>query len=115
MMSARNGVAAKGRRVRLILTRRGTPVGKIGAEHVRRWWGNDGQLYRDFKFGSYLEGVDFALRIARMAEEAGHHPDIHIHYARLRVRYFTHDAGGVTLADIDGARAVNRLWEEAQA
>lgn len=79
------------------------------------WWGNDGQLYRDFKFGSYLEGVDFALRIARMAEEAGHHPDIHIHHARLRVRYFTHDAGGVTMQDIEGARAVNRLWEEAQA
>ncbi|KEF35240.1 MULTISPECIES: 4a-hydroxytetrahydrobiopterin dehydratase [Deinococcus] len=76
------------------------------------WWGNDGQLSRDFEFGNYLEGVEFARRVALLAEEAGHHPELLVRYRRVRVRYFTYDAGGVTLADIAGARAVNQLWEE---
>jgi 4a-hydroxytetrahydrobiopterin dehydratase len=77
------------------------------------WWGDDGKLFRDFPFETYQAGVDFALRVAALAEEQGHHPDLHIYFRRVRVNYFTHDAGGVTVRDIGGARAVNALLTEA--
>lgn len=76
------------------------------------WWGDDGKLFREFRFDSYREGVDFALRVADLAERLGHHPDLHIYYRHVRVNYFTHDAGGVTMLDIEGARAVNALAAE---
>ena len=77
------------------------------------WWGDDGMLFREFPFGSYGAGVDFALQVAQLAERQNHHPDIHIFYKRVKLNYFTHDAGGVTGADIEGARAVNALFERA--
>lgn len=73
------------------------------------WWGGEGTLFRDVAFDSYQEGVDFAVQVAALAEAQGHHPDITIHYRRVKLSYFTHDAGGVTMADIEGARAVNEL------
>ncbi|CAM3297771.1 4a-hydroxytetrahydrobiopterin dehydratase [Deinococcus saxicola] len=77
------------------------------------WWGDDGLLFREFTFGSYQAGVDFAVQVAALAEEQDHHPDIHIFYKRVRLNYFTHDAGGVTGADITGAQAVNGLFDLA--
>lgn len=76
------------------------------------WWGDSGKIARDFKFDTYQAGVDFAVRVAALAEERDHHPDIHIHYGRVRLNYFTHAAGGVTVLDIEGAQAVNELWAE---
>ncbi|MBB6015778.1 4a-hydroxytetrahydrobiopterin dehydratase [Deinococcus radiopugnans] len=77
------------------------------------WWGDDGTLFREFTFDSYPAGVDFAVRVAALAEQQGHHPDIHIFYKRVRLNYFTHDAGGITGADIAGAQAVNDLADLA--
>ena len=78
------------------------------------WWGDDGKLYRDFAFDTYQAGVDFTVRVAALAEAQGHHPDIRLSYRRVRVNYFTHDAGGVTSLDIEGAHAVDRLAEAGQ-
>ena len=86
--------------------------GDVHEQKPEGWWGDEGKLYRDFKFGTYQAGVDFAVRVAALAEEQGHHPDIHLYYRRVRLNYFTHDAGGVTGRDIEGARAVNALWDE---
>ena len=76
------------------------------------WWGDDGKLFREVPFSSYQAGVDFAVRVAALAEAQGHHPDLHIYFRHVRVNYFTHDAGGVTMRDIDGAHAVNALLAE---
>jgi len=37
------------------------------------------------------------------AEDADHHPDIEIHYKRVILSYSTHDKGGLTQKDFDGA------------
>ena len=34
------------------------------------WYGDDGKLFREFEFGTYQEGVDFAVRVAAQAEAA---------------------------------------------
>lgn len=76
------------------------------------WWGDGGKLFRVFEFGRYPDAVAFALRVAQLAEEQDHHPDIHIFYDKVKVNYFTHDRGGVTMWDIRGARDVNALHEQ---
>ena len=47
--------------------------------------------------------------LAEMAEEAHHHPDIDLRYARVTLHLTTHDAGGVTIADVEMAQRVDRL------
>ncbi|WP_051935335.1 4a-hydroxytetrahydrobiopterin dehydratase [Deinococcus sp. YIM 77859] len=92
--------------------RRKLTDGDVQSLKPEGWWGDDGKLFREFPFATYQAGVDFAVRVAALAEAQNHHPDLHIFYRRVRVNYFTHDAGGVTLRDIEGARAVNALWRE---
>jgi 4a-hydroxytetrahydrobiopterin dehydratase len=60
--------------------------------------------------GKYMEGIDFVRQVAELAEENNHHPDILIHYKRITVRYWTHTASGVTLADVQMAQKVDVLF-----
>lgn len=74
------------------------------------WQSDQGGLQREFSFGSYRAGVDFAVQVAKQAEQSNHHPDIHIFYKRVKLNFLTHDAGGITQADIAGAEAANKLF-----
>lgn len=73
------------------------------------WTGDTHQIRREWTFGSYAAGLDFAVRVAQAAEAADHHPDILLAYRRVRVTFWTHDAGGVTRMDMAGAQAVDLL------
>jgi 4a-hydroxytetrahydrobiopterin dehydratase len=46
----------------------------------------------------------FVNRVATLAEEAGHHPDIDIRYNRVKLALVSHDAGGITARDASMAR-----------
>lgn len=59
---------------------------------------------------SFMEGIDFVHKVAEMAEENNHHPDIIINYKRITVRYWTHTACGVTLADVQMAQKIDSLY-----
>ena len=58
----------------------------------------------------YMEGIDFVHKVAEAAEAKNHHPDIHINYKRISVRYWTHTASGVTLADVQMAQKIDSLF-----
>ena len=60
----------------------------------------------------YMEGIDFVRKVAEVAEANNHHPDIHINYKRISVRYWTHSAGGVTLADVQMAQKINPMFQQ---
>jgi 4a-hydroxytetrahydrobiopterin dehydratase len=67
-------------------------------------------LEREFRFSDFRGAMDFVNRIAELAEEANHHPDIAISYNKVTLRWWTHTAGGVTdrdreLAERSGALA----------
>ncbi len=59
---------------------------------------------------AFMAGIDFVRQVAEKAEQNNHHPDIHINYKRISVRYWTHSASGVTLADVQMARKIDPLF-----
>ena len=61
---------------------------------------------------TYMDGINFVAKVAEAAEENNHHPDIHINYKRISVRYWTHSAGGVTLADVQMAQKINPMFQQ---
>ncbi|HEY7984688.1 MAG TPA: 4a-hydroxytetrahydrobiopterin dehydratase [Ktedonobacterales bacterium] len=73
------------------------------------WAAAGGALTRRFTFATFPAGIAFVDRVARVAEEMGHHPDITINYTAVTLRLSTHDAGGVTAKDVDLARRLNPL------
>ncbi|GHE14235.1 4a-hydroxytetrahydrobiopterin dehydratase [Klenkia taihuensis] len=77
-------------------------------------WDGDAQgIYRRIEAGSFRAAIDLVDRIADVAEEMDHHPDIDIRYSCLRIAVVTHDAGGVTELDVELARRVDALSDGA--
>lgn len=74
-------------------------------------WTRDGEaITKTFSFSSYLAGIAFASAVGVLSEGADHHPDLHIGWRKVTVRYSTHDAGNkISQKDIDLARAVDAL------
>lgn len=66
-------------------------------------------LTRTVEFEEFMEGIDFVNLLADVAEEAQHHPDITINYTRVTISLTTHDAGGITEADLELAQRVDNL------
>ena len=70
------------------------------------WALEDGKLVRFFTFPDFVQAIAFVNRVAQLAEQAGHHPDIDIRYNRVKLALVSHDAGGITARD---AAMVRRL------
>ena len=68
-------------------------------------WSQAGDaLQRTFTFDDFRGAMAFVNRMAELAEEAQHHPDIMIRYNKVTLTLSTHDAGGLTDKDFGLAR-----------
>jgi 4a-hydroxytetrahydrobiopterin dehydratase len=66
-------------------------------------------LEREFRFADFAEALAFVNRVAALAEEANHHPDIEIRWNLVRLRWWTHVTGSITDRDRELAEQVNGL------
>ncbi|MAJ29130.1 4a-hydroxytetrahydrobiopterin dehydratase [bacterium TMED181] len=56
-------------------------------------------LQRRWSFANFLEALDFVNRIAEVAEEQGHHPDISFSWGWVNVCIWTHKIDALTESD----------------
>jgi 4a-hydroxytetrahydrobiopterin dehydratase len=75
------------------------------------WIDSQDALERTFELPSFPEAIAFVSRVAAVAEEANHHPDITISYKKVTLRWTTHSAGGITDLDYQLATRTNELVE----
>jgi 4a-hydroxytetrahydrobiopterin dehydratase len=73
------------------------------------WIEKDGALERTVELPSFPAAIEFVNRVAALAEEANHHPDIAISYKKVTLRWVTHSAGGITDRDRELAERTNAL------
>jgi len=73
-----------------------------------QWKLEAGQLVRDWTFKDFVTAMAFVNEVASMAEAAGHHPDIEIHYNRVRLGLVTHDSNGITAKDVEMAENLDQ-------
>ena len=73
------------------------------------WVEVDGALQRQFDLPSFPDAIAFVNRIAELAEQENHHPDVTISYKRVTLRWTTHSAGGITDRDRELARRSDQL------
>lgn len=70
-------------------------------------WERDGDaIRRDYSLDGFRDAIDLIVRIADLADEANHHPELCNVYNNLTVVLTTHDAGGITQKDLDLAAAI---------
>ncbi len=82
------------------------------AEQMQRlpqWTLQGDQIERQLTFQNFVDAMVFVNKLAEVAEELGHHPDIRIVYNRVTLALSTHDAGGLTQKDFQLAQRIETL------
>jgi 4a-hydroxytetrahydrobiopterin dehydratase len=75
------------------------------------WTLHEGKLVHEWLFSDFIKAMKFVNRVAAVAEDAGHHPDIDIRYNRVTLGLVSHDAGGITERDAAMAGRISREFE----
>ena len=94
--------------------RAGTMAEKLSPEEVEnwtavhsRWKFRDDAIRKTYTFPSFRSAIVFVNRVATIADEVDHHPDITIRYDKISLKLWSHDAGGVTERDLKLAERID--------
>ncbi len=89
------------------------PLGKAEIEklltQVSGWSLSGKWITKEFKFKNFVAAMKFVNRVADLAEQEGHHPDIDIHYNIVRFDIWTHAINGLSENDFILAAKIDRL------
>lgn len=66
-------------------------------------------LVKQYTFKNFAETMAFVNKIAAIAEEEGHHPDLSISYKDVTVELMTHAIGGLSENDFIVAAKISEL------
>lgn len=70
---------------------------------------DDHHLSKSYEFDDFRQALDFTNRLGELAEEQGHHPDIHLSWGKVGVEIWTHKIDGLTESDFILAAKTDRL------
>jgi 4a-hydroxytetrahydrobiopterin dehydratase len=76
------------------------------------WTVREGKLHKEFTFDDFVGAFGFMASGALCAERRNHHPEWLNVYNRVRVDLSTHDAGGITMFDVELARDFDAIAGE---
>lgn len=71
------------------------------------WKAKKDRLVKEFTFKSFRDTIVFVNRIASLADESGHRPDIDIRNEMVRLTLSTPEVGGISQEDLDLAQRID--------
>lgn len=60
------------------------------------WGSSKEKLEKTFKFKEFNDSIDFVNKVAKIAEQQNHHPNITINYNKVKISITDHEKGGVS-------------------
>ena len=88
----------------------GEELERLRTELGHGWHVVDGHhLEKAFEFEDFVSALDFVNRVGDVAEEQGHHPDLHLSWGRVGVELWTHKIDGLTESDFVMAAKIEEL------
>lgn len=68
------------------------------------------RIRKEWKFRSFLAAMAFLGRVAQLAEDEAHHPDLHLtRYRHVAIEIWTHAIGGLSENDFILAAKIDQL------
>jgi 4a-hydroxytetrahydrobiopterin dehydratase len=68
------------------------------------------KIVRSFRFKDFVESMHFINKVAELAEEEGHHPDIFVSYNYVKICLTTHNIGGLSENDVIMAAKIDEAF-----
>lgn len=78
---------------------------------VNSWERRGEKIHKRYNFKNFAESLDFVNKIGAIAEKCDHHPDIAFGWGYAEISLTTHDAGGITINDINLAKEIDDLMD----
>jgi 4a-hydroxytetrahydrobiopterin dehydratase len=78
-------------------------------KNIHGWTREDNAIKKDWEFADFTEAMQFINRVAELAEEHDHHPELYNVYNKVSLKFSTHDAGGLTERDFRIATDIDQL------
>lgn len=78
-------------------------------EKIPEWEADDAYISRTFEFETYMEGIEFVNRVAELAEEEDHHPEMDVRFGWVEVSLTSDEEGGLTEKDFQVAQRIDAL------
>lgn len=75
------------------------------------WAAVDAALVRTVELASFAQAIMVVNRVAEIAENDNHHPDIDIRYKTLTFHLSTHSKGGITALDVSLAEEIDGVLD----
>jgi 4a-hydroxytetrahydrobiopterin dehydratase len=73
------------------------------------WKLSGAEIRRTFDFKDYHGTIAFVNKVAAIANDENHHPDMEVGYNKCTVRYATHSVGGLSENDFISAAKVDQV------
>ena len=67
------------------------------------------KIRKKYKFDTFRKAMDFINKVADLAEQEDHHPNIFNSYTRVTITLFTHSIGGLSINDFIMASKIEIL------
>ncbi|SNS52328.1 4a-hydroxytetrahydrobiopterin dehydratase [Geodermatophilus saharensis] len=74
------------------------------------WSGGPDGIRRSLELPGFPDAVAALVRIAFVAEQLDHHPDVDLRWRTLHLTLVSHSAGGVSELDLELARRIDDLF-----
>ncbi len=91
------------------------PLSRKEAEDLLReipkWALDEKTIGREFRFKDFRQAMDFVNKVAALANEQDHHPDIYIYYNKVQLTFSTHKIGGLSKNDFIVAAKIDLLTD----
>ena len=79
---------------------KGEEVRKLSEQLAGSWTVvEEHHLEKEYRFRDFAEALAFTNRVGAVAEEQGHHPDIHLAWGKVEIKVWTHKIEGLTESD----------------
>jgi 4a-hydroxytetrahydrobiopterin dehydratase len=68
------------------------------------------RIRKDWVVKNFMAAIEFFNRVAELAEDEGHHPDLHLEgYRNMSIELWTHAIGGLSENDFIVAAKIDQL------
>ena len=68
------------------------------------------RIRREWKVKNFMAGIDFFNKVAALAEDENHHPDLHLEgYKNVAIEIWTHAIGGLSENDFILAAKIDKI------
>tara|TARA_B100000963_G_scaffold185095_1_gene160896 strand:- start:4368 stop:4703 length:336 start_codon:yes stop_codon:yes gene_type:complete len=82
---------------------------KVDGWDVLKDKNNNYFIEKNFKFKNFVESEKFVLKIGKLAESEGHHPDINFGWGYAKIKISTHAIKGLAESDFILAAKIDEI------